>query len=139
VTSIFFEENAEKQHRAPPQKNTIVPIDTMSSSQIPPSIPLPTVPALPPIVNNTHESGMTPLPSPTNLNEPSTNSAQQQEASSSPPSDACGADNVEICEESGTADYADINSLFNDVYARGVCEGRASESTEVMQESSAEE
>ncbi len=111
----------------------------MSSSQIPPSIPLPTVPALPPIVNNTHESGMTPLPSPTNLNEPSTNSAQQQEASSSPPSDAGGADNVEICEESGTADYADINSLFNDVYARGVCEGRASESTEVMQESSAEE
>ncbi len=111
----------------------------MSSSQIPPSIPLPTVPALPPIVNNTHESGMTPLPSPTNLNEPSTNSAQQQEASSSPPSNACGADNVEICEESGTADYADINSLFNDVYARGVCEGRASESTEVMQESSAEE
>ncbi len=46
---------------------------------------------------------------------------------------------LKYVRRSGTADYADINSLFNDVYARGVCEGRASEATEVMQESSAEE
>ncbi len=134
-----MEENAEKQNQAPPQKNTIVPINTMSSSQISPHIPLPTVLALLPIVNNTHESGMTPPPAVTNLNEPSTNSVQQQEASSSPPSNASGADNVEICEESGSADAADNNTIFGDIITSPVCKGEAPRSPEAAPEASSEQ
>lgn len=111
----FFLAKCKKTQAKNTTKNTIMFINTISSSLIPTSQSLPPTPELPPIINNSHEGRMKAPSVPTDTIGQSTNRAKQQELLPIPQLGAHGPNYVKICIEGSTADATETFSPSSDV------------------------